>query len=71
MIVEGVIGLNLFLRGKINSSSRVISKKCPVLKDEATSMFSPLNKTEKSIDGVMIKEFCVKLKVDRLGNISI
>lgn len=31
--------------------------------------FSPLNKTEKSIEGIMIKEFCLKLKVDRLGNI--
>jgi CRISPR-associated endonuclease Csn1 len=32
--------------------------------------FSPLNKTEKSIDGIMIKEFCTKLKIDRLGNIK-
>jgi CRISPR-associated endonuclease Csn1 len=32
--------------------------------------FSPLNKTEKSIDGIMIKESCIKLKVDRLGNIQ-
>ncbi|MEG0983421.1 type II CRISPR RNA-guided endonuclease Cas9 [Algoriella sp.] len=32
--------------------------------------FSALNKMEKSIDGIMIKEFCIKLKVDRLGNIS-
>ena len=27
-------------------------------------------KDEKSIDGVMIKECCFKLKVDRLGNIK-
>ncbi len=33
--------------------------------------FSPLNKMEKSIDGLMIKEICIKLKVDRLGNISL
>ncbi len=31
--------------------------------------FSPLNKMERSIEGVMIKEVCVKLSVDRLGNI--
>jgi len=31
--------------------------------------FSPLNKMEKSIDGIMIKEACWKLEVDRLGNI--
>lgn len=32
--------------------------------------FSALNKTEKSIDGRMIKEFCIKLKVNRLGSIT-
>ena len=32
--------------------------------------YSPLNKMEKSITGIMIKEVCIKLKVDRLGNIS-
>lgn len=32
--------------------------------------YSSLNKMEKSIDGQMIKEHCIKLKVDRLGNIS-
>jgi CRISPR-associated endonuclease Csn1 len=42
--------------------------------DIATSIinkveFSPLNKMERAIDGVMIKEFCQKVKVDRLGNI--
>ena len=31
--------------------------------------FSALNKTEKSIDGIMIKDVCWKLEVDRLGNI--
>ncbi len=43
--------------------------------DIATSIvnkfeFSPLNKTEKSIDGIMIKDVCIKLEVDRLGNIK-
>src|SRR5690606_34599970 len=31
--------------------------------------FSSLNKIERSIEGVMIKEICIKLKIDRLGNI--
>ncbi len=31
---------------------------------------SPQSKNQKSIDGQMIKEVCIKLKVDRLGNIS-
>ncbi|WP_159474006.1 type II CRISPR RNA-guided endonuclease Cas9 [Chryseobacterium sp. 18068] len=32
--------------------------------------FSTLNKMERAIDGSMIKEHCLKLNVDRLGNIS-
>lgn len=32
--------------------------------------FSTLNKSERSIDGAMIKDVCIKLEVDRLGNIS-
>jgi CRISPR-associated endonuclease Csn1 len=32
--------------------------------------FSALNKMEKSIDDIMIKEICWKLEVDRLGNIT-
>lgn len=31
--------------------------------------FSKLNKTERALSGEMIKEICVPLKVDRLGNI--
>ncbi len=47
-----------------------------VRQDVATSIvnkaeFSTLNKMEKSIDDVMIKEACIKLNVDRLGNISL
>ena len=33
--------------------------------------FSPLNKMERALSGEMIKEICVPLKVDRLGNISV
>ncbi|MFT4018303.1 MAG: HNH endonuclease domain-containing protein [Agriterribacter sp.] len=32
--------------------------------------FSTLNKMERAIDGTMIKECCIKLNIDRLGNIS-
>ena len=31
--------------------------------------FSALNKTEKSIDGVMIKDICWKLNMSRIGKI--
>jgi CRISPR-associated endonuclease Csn1 len=33
--------------------------------------FGPNNKQEKAVDGVMIKEACEKLRVDRLGRLSI
>jgi CRISPR-associated endonuclease Csn1 len=33
--------------------------------------FTSSNKMEKSIEGVMIKEVCSKLRVDRLGNVSL
>jgi len=32
--------------------------------------FSALNKMEKNIENVMIKEVCIKLNIDRLGNIK-
>jgi len=32
--------------------------------------FSALNKMERSLDGAMIKEHCIKLSVDRLGNVK-
>lgn len=32
--------------------------------------YSALNKSERSVTGVMIKDLCWKLKVDRLGNIT-
>jgi CRISPR-associated endonuclease Csn1 len=46
-----------------------------IRQDVATSIvnkaeFSPLNKMERRIDGVMIKEHCFKLNIDRLGNIK-
>lgn len=46
-----------------------------VRNDVATSIvnkseFSSLNKMEKSIERIMVKDVCIKIKVDRLGNIS-
>jgi CRISPR-associated endonuclease Csn1 len=46
-----------------------------VKQDMATTIvnkveYSALNKMERSIDGIMIKDVCIKLKVDRLGNIT-
>jgi CRISPR-associated endonuclease Csn1 len=46
-----------------------------IRQDIATSIvnkveFSPLNKMERSIDGIMIKEHCSKLNIDRLGNVK-
>lgn len=32
--------------------------------------FSPLNKMERAITGEMIKEICIPIKIDRLGNIT-
>lgn len=43
-----------------NVASTIVNKK----------EFSPLNKMEKTIDGIMIKATCWKLEVDRLGNIT-
>lgn len=42
----------------------------PVVNKLGYSEYSTLNKMERAIDEIMIKEVCVKLKVDRLGNIS-
>ncbi|MPS73647.1 MAG: type II CRISPR RNA-guided endonuclease Cas9 [Chryseobacterium sp.] len=46
-----------------------------IRQDIATSIvnkaeFSTLNKMERAMDGSMVKELCIKLNVDRLGNIS-
>jgi CRISPR-associated endonuclease Csn1 len=38
----------------------------PILNKEE---YSALNKMERAITGEMIKEICVPIKVDRLGNI--
>lgn len=33
--------------------------------------FSPLNKMGRSLSGEMIKDVCIKLNIDRLGNINL
>jgi len=58
---------------KMVSSS---GNQCFFVKDQVSKViwdkkeYSALNKMERSIEGIMIKEVCWKLKVDRLGNIS-
>lgn len=58
---------------KMVSSS---GNQCFFIKSEvATSIvnkmeYSPLNKMERSIDGIMIKEVCWKVEIDRLGQIK-
>ncbi|AEA45121.1 type II CRISPR RNA-guided endonuclease Cas9 [Fluviicola taffensis] len=64
---------------QINRLYKMVSSsgsQCFFVKSEvATSVvnkmeYSSLNKMEKSIDNLMVKEICIKLKIDRLGNIS-
>lgn len=62
--------------GRIYKMVSSSGSQCFFIKQEVSTSivnkmeFSSLNKMEKSINDVMIKEFCIKLKVDRLGNIS-
>ncbi|HYK75331.1 MAG TPA: hypothetical protein VEV16_00005, partial [Daejeonella sp.] len=67
-------------RTQVEKIYKVVSfsgNQCFFVKQEmATSIvdkleFSVKNKMEKAIDGKMIKERCLKLKVDRLGNIKL
>lgn len=72
---EGVKKENI----NVNDIYKVVSfsgNQCFFIKQEvATSIvnkaeYSTLNKMERSIDGKMIKETCIKIEVDRLGNIK-
>lgn len=70
-IDEGNLDVNRIYKVVSFSGSQMFC----VRQDVATSIvykleFSSLNKMERTIDGIMIKEICIKLKVDRLGNIS-
>jgi len=67
-------------KGQVDKIYKMVSSsgtQCFFIKAEVATCivnkmeFSALNKMERSVDGDMIKEVCIKLKVDRLGNISI
>ncbi|WP_353146041.1 type II CRISPR RNA-guided endonuclease Cas9 [Chryseobacterium sp.] len=72
------IGFRNFTKEKIGNVYKVVSFSGSqiffIRQDVATSIvnkaeFSTLNKMERAMDGTMIKENCIKLKIDRLGNI--
>jgi len=74
------INFNCLNKEQVNRIYKVVSftgTQCFFIKSDVSASivnkveFSPLNKMEKSIEGIMIKECCIKLKVDRLGNISL
>jgi CRISPR-associated endonuclease Csn1 len=74
-----MVDFNNLTKGQTGRIYKMVSSsgsQCFFIKQEAATSivnkmeFSTLNKMEKSIDEVMIKNKCIKLKVDRLGNIS-
>jgi len=79
LISTNAINFENLTNEQVNRVYKMVSssgKQCFFIKQNiATSIankfeFSALNKMEKSIEGIMIKEVCLKLKVDRLGNIK-
>ncbi len=79
VVNPGLINLNKLTKEQANRLYKMVSSsgtQCFYIQNNiATTIvnkleFSALNKTERSIDGIMIKDKCWKLKVDRLGNIS-
>lgn len=73
------IDLNNLKQEQFNRIYKMVSSsgiQCFFIKSEVAATiwnkneYSALNKMEKDIDGTMIKERCIKLKVDRLGNIT-
>ncbi len=68
--------LSLTQRKRIYKMVSSSGNQCFFVKNEiATTIqnkkeFGPLNKEEKDVEGNMIKQTCIKLKVDRLGNIK-
>lgn len=72
------LDFNILKNNQVSNIYKVVSftgSQCFFIRhDIATSIvnkfeFSSLNKMEKSVEGVMIKDKCLKLKVDRIGNI--
>lgn len=63
-------------RNRIYKMVSSTGNQCFFVKSEVASPivnkveYSVLNKMEKSIDGIMIKQVCWKLQVDRLGNLQ-
>jgi len=72
----GVKNLSKIQIGRIYKMVSSSGNQCFFLKHEtATTIvykgeYSALNKMERSLDGLMIKEVCVKLNVDRIGQIG-
>jgi len=75
----GLIDFSTLNKEQVKRIYKVVSSstyQCFFIRNDiATSIvnkfeFSALNKMEKSLEGSMIKDFCIKLKADRLGNIK-
>jgi len=75
-----IISLEKLNKEQVNRIYKVVSSsayQCFFIRNDiAVSIvnkveFSALNKMERSIDGIMIKDVCIKLKTDRLGNIKV
>lgn len=73
------IGDNNIDKQQINNLYKMVSSstyQCFFIRNDiSTSIvnkmeFSSLNKMEKTMEGIMIKENCIKVIIDRLGNIS-
>ncbi|TKC00294.1 type II CRISPR RNA-guided endonuclease Cas9 [Pedobacter cryophilus] len=77
---DNEVSINNSLKGERENIYKMVSSsgvQCFFVKQElATTIvnkveYSALNKMERSLHGVMIKDSCVKLNIDRLGSISI
>lgn len=76
---EAMVGINRFGNKDINRIYKVVSFTTSQIFFIRNNIASPIwnkvefsanNKLERSIEGIMIKDVCVKLKVDRLGNLT-
>jgi hypothetical protein len=74
-----LINLEHISKDQLNRIYKMVSStsnRCFFIKSEiALSIvnkieYSPLNKMEKSIEGIMIKDVCLKLQVNRIGNLE-
>jgi len=76
---NAIVNLGKPTKNQVKRIYKVVSfsgNQCFLIRNDiATSIvnkveFSALNKTERSIEGIMIKEVCIKLKIDRLGDME-